>query len=100
MKKIGITFALVLLLCGAAFGQSDCDVWLGTWDVTYNDESTYVWVIDEIVTGVSANIRCQALGTSTPTEGGESFPFQIISLPLNSCIQGSQLECLLSWTFC
>lgn len=78
MKNLGITFIMVFLLHGVAFGQSDCDVWLGTWDVTYNDESTYVWVIDEIVTGVSANIRCQALGTSTPTEGGESFPFQII----------------------
>jgi len=76
-KLLGIII-FSLMFTGVAMAQSDCDVWLGTWDVTNNDGSTHVWVIDEIVTGLSANIRCQAFGTSTPTDGGEPFPFQII----------------------
>jgi len=76
-KMLGLII-FSLLFTGVAMAQSDCDIWLGTWDVTYNDGSAHVWVIDEIVTGRSANIRCQAFGTSTSSDGGESFQFQII----------------------
>ena len=46
----------------------------------YEDGSSYVWVIDEIITGTSKNIPCQAKGASTPVAGGASFPFQIITV--------------------
>ncbi len=78
MRRIIIFISLLLLMSGTAYAQSECDVWLGTWDVTYNDGSTYVWELDEIITGRSANIKCQAFGKSTPTDGGEPFFIQII----------------------
>jgi len=80
MKKSAITFTMFFLLCGAAFAQSDCDVWLGTWDVVKEDGTTCVWVIDEIITGTSSNIPCQAMGTSTPSDGGAPTSFQIIQV--------------------
>ena len=80
MKKAVCFFTLFLLLTGYCSAATECDVWLGTWDVVYEDGSAYVWVIDEIVTGTSKNIPCQAKGASTPVAGGASFPFQIITV--------------------
>ncbi len=80
MKKAVCIIACIFMLAPAAFAETKCDVWLGTWDVVKEDGSTCVWVIDEIVTGTSSNIPCQAKGTSTPSEGGESTPFQIITV--------------------
>lgn len=80
MKKIMFLAALCLLWAVPAGAQTDCDVWLGTWDMTKTDGSTYVWVIDNIVTGTSGNILCQAQGTSTPTAGGATVAFQIIQV--------------------
>lgn len=80
MKKAICFFTFFLLLTGYSFAATDCDVWLGTWDVVYEDGSAYVWVIDEIITGTSKNIPCQAKGASTPAAGGASFPFQIITV--------------------
>jgi outer membrane protein assembly factor BamB len=78
MKKVIALVIMLLLFCSSSFAATDCDVWLGTWDVTYEGASEYVWVIDEIITGTSDNIPCQSKGASTPAEGGASFPIQII----------------------
>lgn len=78
MKKWVLTLTLFLTMLATAQAATECDVWLGTWDVTYEDGSTHVWVIDKIVTGTSGNIICQAQGTTTPTAGGETKTFQII----------------------
>jgi outer membrane protein assembly factor BamB len=80
MRKAIVTLCLFILAAGPCFAATECDVWLGTWDVLYEDGSAYVWVIDEIVTGTSKNIPCQAKGASTPVAGGASFPFQIITV--------------------
>lgn len=80
MKKAVLTAAFLLTLLSTVKAATECDVWLGTWDVTYEDGSTYVWVIDKIVTGTSGNIICQAQGVSTPTQGGQATAFQIISV--------------------
>lgn len=81
MKKVQFFIMVLCLLLagsGALAAETECDVWLGTWDMTKTDDSTYVWVIDNIVTGTSGNILCQAQGTSTPTGGGTPVAFQII----------------------
>ncbi|MCX5902157.1 MAG: PQQ-like beta-propeller repeat protein [Proteobacteria bacterium] len=80
MKKVICFFTFFLMFSGYCFAATECDVWLGTWDVLYGDGSAYVWVIDEIITGTSKNIPCQAKGASTPVAGGASFPFQIITV--------------------
>jgi len=80
MKKVIGIVTLFFMLTGYSFAATDCDVWLGTWDVVKDDGSAYVWVIDKIITGTSKNIPCQAKGASTPASGGASFPFQIITV--------------------
>jgi len=80
MKRILIIFLALFLFSAPAFAETDCDVWLGTWDVVYEDDSTAVWFIDEIITGTSTNIPCQAVGTSTPDGGGDPVNFQIIQV--------------------
>lgn len=78
MKNFLHVSILLLLVTGTAFAQSECDLWLGKWDITYDDGSTYVWDIDQIVTVNDANIKCQAFGTSAPNDEGEPFFIQII----------------------
>ncbi len=80
MKKLTLLLLSLVMTAGTVFAETDCDIWLGTWDVVKEDGSSCVWVIDEIVTGTSTNIPCQAIGTSTPSGGGESTPFQIITV--------------------
>jgi len=94
MKKLIGIIALFFVCSGYSFAATECDVWLGTWDVVKDDGSTYVWVIDQIITGTSKNIPCQAKGASTPVAGGASFPFQIITvtfLPGFTYTESSQL---------
>ncbi len=74
MKKVIALVIMLLLFCSSSFAATDCDVWIGTWDVTYEDASEYVWVIDEIITGTSKNIPCQAKGASTPSGRRSQFP--------------------------
>ena len=83
MKKLQLLMMVLCLLwagSGASAAETECDVWLGTWDMTKTDGSTYVWVITNIVTGTSGNILCQAQGTSTPNAGGPTVAFQIIQV--------------------
>ncbi len=83
MKKLQLLMMALCLLwagSGASAAETDCDVWLGTWDMTKTDGSTYVWVITNIVTGTSGNILCQAQGTTTPTAGGPTVFCQIIQV--------------------
>ncbi|MCX5899178.1 MAG: PQQ-binding-like beta-propeller repeat protein [Proteobacteria bacterium] len=81
MKKLQLLMiGLCLLWAGSARAATDCDVWLGTWDMTKTDSSTYTWVIDKIVTGTSGNILCQAQGTTTPNAGGPTVFCQIIQV--------------------
>ena len=83
MKKLQLLMMALCLLwagSGASAAETDCDVWLGTWDVTKTDGSTYTWVIDKIVTGTSGNILCQAQGTTTPNAGGPTVFCQIIQV--------------------
>jgi outer membrane protein assembly factor BamB len=78
MKKSILLLIAMFFPLSTCLAATECDVWLGTWDVLMQDGSARVWVIDNIVTGTSGNIICQAQGTSTPAAGGEATAFQII----------------------
>jgi len=76
MKKTAlITFLFVFCLFGAASAQ-ECDFMVGTWDATYEDNSTAVWVITETTDRDSSMFPCYGSGNSTP-EGEDPVPFRL-----------------------
>lgn len=74
-KTASITVLLVVCLFGTAFAQ-ECDFMVGTWDVTYEDSSTAVWVITDTTDRDSSMFPCYGSGNST-IEGEDPVAFRI-----------------------
>jgi hypothetical protein len=69
--------ALLLIPCLAA--AQNCPLWLGTWEVKYEDNSTRIWKIYESTDDTGSTVvLCKAFGYSETTTGTDQRPFMIL----------------------
>lgn len=73
MKKKIVSFAVALLLCANIIYAQNCSELVGTWDVTFADNSTGSWTITASVDRTSSFFPCYASGKATVGDNSTDF---------------------------
>ncbi|MFC1591546.1 hypothetical protein ACFL43_03380 [Thermodesulfobacteriota bacterium] len=102
-KHIPVAVMLMLAILAGTAGAQDCELWLGTWEATYEDESTRTWKVYEATEDTGSSIvLCQAFGASEYDETQVLFQILYITFTgtysytedteLSSTMQSTEME--------